>query len=258
MKNTLLYECHELTTWDHFGSTLIANGPIPELVVLTNFHKTDRDIHGLILEMLIKKQVDFSEISLKLPDRFLLVLMSNSKRDEQCQLLYFLKDYMFFRHHFEIEPDLEKSLVKSQIQSLEDKLPATNVQSLITQDEIETLAQKTGEVTVVPEIKVYMQNIVVYLRTHRLVRKGVSPKAVKDFERLLRAFCALHGKLYATPSLVALAARMIFPLKLELCSPEEEPTVHYGSDIHLLTKWIAKWDADMVIDDVLNAVPSPL
>lgn len=103
-----------------------------------------------------------------------------------------------------------------------------------------------------------MQNIVVFLRNHRLVRKGVSPKAVKDFDRLLRAFCVLHGTLYATPSIVAVAARKIFPLKIELCQPSNEPTLHYGSDVNLLNKWVLKWNSEMVIDDVLNSVSAPL
>lgn len=208
--------------------------------------------------MLIKRHVRFSNISLALPERFIVVVVSDVKREERHGLLYYLKDYMLFRHHFEIEADLETSFVISQVKSLEAKLPTKNVQNLVTHQEVEALSSQTSQVVIIPEIKVYMQDIVVFLRTHRLVRKGVSPKAVKDFERLLRAFCVLYGKLYATPSLVALAARKIFPLKIELCDPEDEPTVHYGSDINLLSKWVSRWDAEMVIDDVLNNVTAPL
>lgn len=146
----------------------------------------------------------------------------------------------------------------SQIQSLERKIPPKCIHTLISIQELEELSEKMSKVVIVPEIKVYMQDIVVFLRTHRLVRKGVSPKAVKDFDRLLRTFCVLHGTLYATPSLVALAARKIFPLKLEICIPQDEPTLHYGSDIKLLSKWVSKWDQEMVIDDVLNNVMAPL
>lgn len=148
--------------------------------------------------------------------------------------------------------------MKTRAQCLEDSLPPKLVKTLLSAEELQELSDKISQVVVVPEIKVYMQSIVVFLRTHRLVRKGVSPKAVKDFERLLRAFCVLHGTMYATPSLVALAARKIFPLKLELCAVEDEPTLHYGSDINLLTKWVSKWNVEMVIDDVLTNVVAPL
>lgn len=63
---------------------------------------------------------------------------------------------------------------------------------------------------------------------------------------------------YATPTLVAKAARKVFPLKVDICRrPEDEPTLHYGSDIKLISNWLQKWDAELIIEDVLNIVPAP-
>lgn len=241
---------------------------------MKNLNKTDRDIQALLLQGLVSRHFTFGGSVYKLPEQFLVVMVSDTKIEDQYQLLYYLvsaslwkciiltsylqKDHVFFRHHYDIEPDVNTLSLISQIQSRELKLPPLRIQTLITTEDLQSLFVKTTKVTVIPEIKVYMQNIVVFLRTHRLVRKGVSPKAVKDFDRLLRTFCVLHGTLYATPSLVALAARKIFPLKLELCAPQDEPTLHYGSDIKLVSKWVSKWDAEMVIDDVLNNVMAPL
>lgn len=160
-----------------------------------------------------------------------------------------------------LEDSLGYSLTRDQIRDMSQKLPTINPTQHITLEMINEVSQQIDSIMIIPEIKAYMQDIVVFLRTHRLVQagRGVSPKAVKDFDRLLRILCVVHGSEYATPSLVAIAARKVFPLKVDLCRhPEDEPTLHYGSDIKLVTKWLQKWDVELIIDDVLNIVPSPL
>lgn len=141
------------------------------------------------------------------------------------------------------------------------RLPNMAPAALVTEAMIDEVVAELGRTVVIPEVKVYMQDIVVFLRTHRLVQSGraVSPKAVKDFDKLVRILCVVRGGDYATPSLVAAAARKLFPLKVDMCrGPELEPTLHYGSDIKLVTQWMRKWDAELIIEDVLNIVPAPL
>jgi hypothetical protein len=120
------------------------------------------------------------------------------------------------------------------------------------------LTRTAMRLTMVADIRRYMHDIVVFLRTHRLVRKGVSPKAAKDFEFLVRALCVLHDHDFVTPSIVAVAARKIFPLKIEMCEPQDEPTLQYGSDIKLVSKWIQKWDQELIVENVLDNASPPV
>lgn len=141
---------------------------------------------------------------------------------------------------------------------MEHKLPRPQVKTIISDKYLQTMRQRMKSLTIIADIKRYMQDIVVFLRTHRLVRKGIPTKAVKDFDLLVRTLCILHDYEYATPSIVAIAARKVFPLKIELCHPEDEPTLNYGGDINIITNWLKKWDQSLIIEDVLNSVEPPL
>lgn len=138
------------------------------------------------------------------------------------------------------------------------KLPKPHVKTIISESYLQMMRERMKALTIIADIKRYMQDIVVFLRTHRLVRRGIPTKAVKDFDLLVRALCTLHDYQYATPSIVAIAARKVFPLKIELCHPEDEPTLNYGGDINIITNWLKKWDQSLIIEDVLNNVEPPL
>lgn len=114
------------------------------------------------------------------------------------------------------------------------------------------------KVTIVDDVYGYMQDLCVFVRTHRLVSRGLSPRAVQDFERLVRAICILHDYRFATPSLVAVCARKIFPLKIQVCKPYDEPSLNYGGDIDLVEPWMAKWDEALIVEDVLSNVAPPV
>lgn len=139
-----------------------------------------------------------------------------------------------------------------------DQLPALKPHTIINEQYLMAMRQRLKTLTIIADIKRYMQNIVVFLRTHRLIRRGVPTKSVKDFELLVKALCILHDYEFATPSIVAIAARKVFPLKIELCEPEDEPSLNYGSDINIISNWLKKWDQDLIIEDVLKNVEPPL
>ena len=55
-----------------------------------------------------------------------------------------------------------------------------------TIQDVETLAERSERVTVTPEVKAYLHNLIVFLRLHRVVAKGVSPMATIHLELLSR------------------------------------------------------------------------
>ncbi len=52
--------------------------------------------------------------------------------------------------------------------------------------DIRKLAHLSQEVTVAAEVKAYLQNIVTFLRMHRAVEGGISPRATRHFDLLVK------------------------------------------------------------------------
>lgn len=68
----------------------------------------------------------------------------------------------------------------------------------------------------------------------------------------------LHGLDYVPPSLVALAARKIYPHRIILTTPENERSMQWGSSLEAVREVLNGVTADDVIEDVLQQVEVPL
>jgi MoxR-like ATPase len=101
-------------------------------------------------------------------------------------------------------------------------------------------------------------NVVSFLRIHRAVAGGVSHVATKHFDRLIRCLAPLHGLDYATPALVALAAKKVYLHRLVLTRPEYERSMQWGSDLRAVEASLAGVSVEDVIEDVLGMVTAPL
>jgi hypothetical protein len=63
---------------------------------------------------------------------------------------------------------------------------------------------------------------------------------------------------FVTPTLVALAAKKIYPHRIEIVTPEKERSMQWGSDINAVTAALQGVGPETVIDDVLGMVEVPL
>lgn len=120
------------------------------------------------------------------------------------------------------------------------------------------MAELSKKVTVTAEIKAYLQNIVTFLRLHRAVGGGISPRATNHFDILVRSLAPLHGLDFVTPSLVSLAARKIYNHRITICKPENERSMQYGSDLKAVSALLEDMTAADVVEEVLEAVEAPL
>lgn len=68
----------------------------------------------------------------------------------------------------------------------------------------------------------------------------------------------LHQLEYVTPSLVALAARKIYPHRIEVAKPETERSMQWGSDYNAVTAMLDGLTAESIVEDVLGALEVPL
>ncbi len=63
---------------------------------------------------------------------------------------------------------------------------------------------------------------------------------------------------FVTPTLVALAAKKIYPHRIEIVTPEKERSMQWGSDVNAVAVALEGVGPDTVIDDVLGMVEVPL
>ncbi|KAM3423001.1 hypothetical protein BST61_g476 [Cercospora zeina] len=124
--------------------------------------------------------------------------------------------------------------------------------------DIKRLAELTQSVEMTAEIAQYLHNVVIFMRNSRYVKAGVTATATRQLRILAMALAPLHGLDYVPPSLIALAARKIYPHRLVLATPENEKSLLWGSDPRALEQLLEGVTKEDVIEDVLASVDTPL
>ncbi|KAI9890736.1 MAG: hypothetical protein M1814_003666 [Vezdaea aestivalis] len=176
---------------------------------------------------------------------------------------------MFISHHHPPSsgfPNLEESnatdsesSISSQASVVKKKRKdSLDESALFSGEEIDHLTTLSKKVLLGVEVKRYQQNIVVFLRMHRAVEGGMSIRATRHFDLLIRCMAPLHSLTYATPSLIALAARKIYPHRIRIVTPQKERSMQWGSDIEAVTTELSKASPQGIIEEVLDMVEAPL
>ena len=144
----------------------------------------------------------------------------------------------------------------------------------LTQQEVRYLADQSEKINFTAEIKAYQQNIITFLRLHRAVGNGVSPRATQHLIDLVkyavsmdiypsyadinRYLAVIHGQTYVSPSLVALAIHKIYPHRITILEPEAERSIQYGSDLTAVSAVLKGYYPSQVIEEVLASVDIPI
>ena len=137
--------------------------------------------------------------------------------------------------------------------------PVLDASAILTaMQDISHLASLSQAVALDVDVHRYQMNIISHLRIHRAVTAGASPAATKHFDRLIRCLAPLHGVDYATPALVALAARKVYLHRLEIAGPEAERSVQWGGDVRAVEALLEGVGPEEVIEDVLGMVAAPV
>lgn len=72
------------------------------------------------------------------------------------------------------------------------------------------------------------------------------------------ALALLHGLNYASPSIVALAARKVYRHRIIITKPEDERSMQWGSSIEAVKAVLDGVTVDDIIEEVLQSVEVPL
>lgn len=77
------------------------------------------------------------------------------------------------------------------------------------------------------------------------------------FSKTNRYLAPFHGIDYVTPSLVALAAKKIYPHRIVIATSKRERSIQYGTSLATAQDILADIDPHRVIQNVLDTVQCP-
>ncbi|KAF2008419.1 hypothetical protein BU24DRAFT_415961 [Aaosphaeria arxii CBS 175.79] len=248
------------------GSRKIAN-----IVVAKNLDQASAPVQTQALELVRGKRIFTRTAVYTSPTPFLFIALGTTGN---ARFNLHLNDHFFISHKHQIDdglPNLEDQEVKdlvpdddntsnsSVVKASPFMFEKRNTSSLsFSQDEITQLTKLSSEVRISSDVRAYLHNIVVFMRLHRAVAGGISAMATRHFDLLSHALAPLHGLTYVTPSLVALAARKIYPHRIGLALPSAERSMQWGSSIEAVKAVLGGVTAEDVIEEVLQSVEAPL
>ncbi|KAJ9645034.1 hypothetical protein H2204_001496 [Knufia peltigerae] len=183
---------------------------------------------------------------------------------------FFQNDRIFISHHHDPEDGFPNLQEIDEVDYQEDKLSAysdTKSMSLSPQKRrasrqigsklIEQLRAEGQAAIITPEIRRYLQDFVAFLRIERGVDGGVTAYATTLFLALSKYLAPFHGIDYVTPSLIALAAKKVYPHRLIIATPSRERSTLYGTDLATAQYLLEDLDPEKVIQNVLDTIECP-
>ncbi|KAI1315266.1 hypothetical protein EDD11_001047 [Mortierella claussenii] len=84
--------------------------------------------------------------------------------------------------------------------------------------EWDELSRRMKAVTISNDMRRYIRDVVVAIRTHEAVQGGLTPRAALDLEAILKTLAAIFQTTFVTPDLLTIAAEKVFSHRLELKS----------------------------------------
>ncbi|KAH8550401.1 hypothetical protein BGW37DRAFT_84163 [Umbelopsis sp. PMI_123] len=185
---------------------------IAQAVIVKNLHQASDLVQATLLEIIIVQQLKIHSATYNVPNPFIVIAVMPQDAPPRS-ILSQLIDRFFVSYRFDDE-------------SLSDTPNAADVrhnhnqsmkrQILFRHQEIKELAASVNRVNVNVDIIIYIRDIVVGIRTHRLVHCGLTARASQDLVLVVKALSALFKREYVTPDLVSIAAEKVFSHRLVL------------------------------------------
>jgi MoxR-like ATPase len=238
---------------------------IANIVVVKCINDSAHQIQMQALELIRTRRIFTHTGVYSVPKPFLMVVVTAAS---SLPLSKHLNDHLFLSHLHTLEegfPNTEESSEWIE----DDKVSTSSIRRVasftvpalapvFSAEELAKLAALKDEVVLSVEVKRYLHDVLTFLRFHRAVESGVSPRATRHFELLVKCLAPLHGLPFATPSLVTLAARKVYMHRLTLVDAENERSMQYGSDGVTMAELLVDMTPELVIEDVISNVEVPV
>lgn len=118
--------------------------------------------------------------------------------------------------------------------------------------------EKVSKVTITTEVQTYIYDLVVELRYSRFIRGGIPTYILFDLMAFVKFWAFRLGKQFVTPLISKACLRIVLPLRIHLITPEEDPTLMYGSDLTLVTQLVNAISVQDAIDIAITKVRPPI
>lgn len=115
-----------------------------------------------------------------------------------------------------------------------------------------------SKVMVTTEVQTYIYDLVVELRYSRFIKGGIPSYVLFDLMSFVKFWAFTSGMKFATPLICKECMKIVLPLRIHLITPEEDPTLIYGSDITLVTQLIGAITVEDAIDIAIAKVRPPI
>lgn len=218
---------------------------IADAIIATGLDRADESVQVQAFELLRSRRI-FTRSAMHVAPKGLLLIVILSRPG--ARLFRHLND-LFALSHFHDESDGLPHL---------DSEAEKNALPFFLPGEIRLLREQTKKVPLIAEMAQYLHNIVVFMRNSRYIKTGVTATATRHLRILSRALAPLHGLDYVPPSLVALAARKVYPHRLVLATAENETSLLWGSDPQAIREMLEGMTVEDAIEEVLASLETPL
>ncbi|KIW64484.1 hypothetical protein PV04_09413 [Phialophora macrospora] len=240
------------------------------VVIAKDFNYAHEDVQIQALELIRSRRI-YSRTTVHLAPKTFLLLPLVTASSRHIRLNKHLNDRIFMSHSHSPEegfPNLEElndpaNLGDQDSAYSHSRSPSLRRQEMIASRRIdakliEQLRAQSQATTITPEIRRYLQDVVAFLRMERGVDGGISPYATTLFLALAKCLAPFHGIDFVTPSLVALAAKKIYPHRIIMATPSRERSTQYGTDLASACDLLNDLDPDKVIQNVLDTIDCPI
>lgn len=240
------------------------NRMIKNVIIAKGFNLADEYVQVQAVEIINNKRFISRTTVHTAPKVFLFIpIMATSSRD--IQLIPHLNDRVFISHEHQPEDgfanleELDRSSEASSGPSQQHVTWESPQKSRHISKEAIDKIRAMGEATAMtPEVRRYLQDIITFLRIERSVDGAITPRATTQFVALAKFLAPLHGTNFVTPTLVALAARKIYPHRITIAAAARERSMQYGSDLAAVEELMEGLTPQEVIEAVLNTVQCPV
>jgi MoxR-like ATPase len=255
----------------HADNAKLDTRKVVNVVIAKNFNSAPHEVQIQAMELIQRRRIFSRTTRHVVPEQFMFItVVPNSMRHKRFNK--HLLDRVFISHYhdpadgFPTLESMEMSYGSDEGRSgtplgcitTRDTGSGVKQGQPITVEMIDRLRALGQAATMSAEVRAYLQNIVVFMKLERGVAGGVSPYATVLFEALSKYLAPLHGLDYVTPSLVALAARKIYPHRIIIAAPEMERSMQWGSELDAVRVLLDEVTPESVIAVVLNTVETPL
>ncbi|KAG2172538.1 hypothetical protein INT44_002553, partial [Umbelopsis vinacea] len=172
---------------------------IAQAVIVKNLHQASALVQATLLEIIIVQQLKIHSATYNVPNPFIVIAVLPQDAPPRSMI---------------------SRLVSTRYVDQRIRLPGhcmlTNHTIQLIFQELKELSASINRVNVNADIVIYIRDIVVGIRTHRLVHCGLTARASQDLVLVVKALSALFKREYVTPDLVSIAAEKVFGHRLVL------------------------------------------